>query len=87
MSTKVDRIDAAKRRVLAARTFVFDLRRLVFVNAARAVIPIEDVEDHDLEWLERWIAEIESVCPDWKQRAWNAAAAPSFPTVSSSRIS
>jgi hypothetical protein len=30
--------------------------RLVFVNAARAVIPIEDVEDHDLEWLERWIA-------------------------------
>ena len=69
MSTQVDRINAAKLRVLAARTFVFDPRRLVFVNAARAVIPIEDVEDHDLEWLERWIAETESVCPDWKHRA------------------
>jgi hypothetical protein len=26
-------------------------------------------EDHDLEWLERWIAETETVCPDWKHRA------------------
>jgi hypothetical protein len=24
-------------------------------------IPIEDVEDHDLEWLEKWIAETETV--------------------------
>jgi hypothetical protein len=30
MSTHLDRIDAAKPRVLAARTFVFDPRRLVF---------------------------------------------------------
>lgn len=52
MSTHLDRIDAAKLRVLAAHGFAFDPRRLAFVNAARAVIPIEDVEDHDLEWLE-----------------------------------
>jgi hypothetical protein len=30
-------------------------------SAARAAIPIEDVEDHDLEWLEKWIAETETV--------------------------
>jgi hypothetical protein len=60
MST-LDRIDAAKLRVLAAHGFAFDPRWLAFVNAARAVIPIEDVEDHDLEWLERRIAEIETV--------------------------
>ena len=59
MSTHLDRIDAAKLRVLAARTFVFDPRRLVFASPSRAVIPIEDVEDHDREWLEKWIAEIE----------------------------
>jgi hypothetical protein len=61
MSTHLDRIGPAKLRVLEARGFVFDPRRLVFVSAARAVIPIEDVEDHDLEWLEKWIAEIETV--------------------------
>jgi hypothetical protein len=60
MSTHLDRIDPAKLRVLAAHGFSFDPRRLAFVNAARAVIPIEDVEDHDLEWLERRIAEIET---------------------------
>jgi hypothetical protein len=60
MTTHLDRIDATKLRVLAARTFVFDPRQLAFVNAARTLIPIEDVEDHDLEWLERWIAEIET---------------------------
>ena len=60
MSTHLDRIDAAKRRVLAAHCFVFDPRRLVFASPSRAVIPIEDVEDHDLEWLERRIAEIET---------------------------
>jgi hypothetical protein len=31
------------------------------ISAARAAIPIEDVEDHDLEWLEKWIAETETV--------------------------
>jgi hypothetical protein len=59
MSTHLDRIDAAKRRVLAAHCFVFDPRRLVFASPSRAVIPIEDIEDHDREWLEKWIAEIE----------------------------
>jgi hypothetical protein len=61
MSTHLDRIDPAKLRVLEARGFVFDPRRLAFVNAARALIPIETVEDHDLEWLEERIAEIETV--------------------------
>jgi hypothetical protein len=40
MSTHLDRIDAAKRRVLAAHDFVFDPRRLAFINAMRPVIPI-----------------------------------------------
>jgi hypothetical protein len=31
------------------------------ISAARAAIPIEGVEDHDLEWLEKRIAEIETV--------------------------
>jgi hypothetical protein len=61
MSTHLDRIDAAKLRVLAAHCFVFDPRRLVFASPSRAVIPIEDVEDHDLEWLEKRIAESETV--------------------------
>jgi hypothetical protein len=61
MSTHLDRIDAAKLRILAAHGFVFDPRRLAFVSAARAVIPFETVEDHDLEWLEKWIAETETV--------------------------
>jgi hypothetical protein len=60
MSTHFDRIDPAKLRVLLAHGFAFDPRRLAFINAARAVIPIEDVEDHDLEWLEKWIAVIDS---------------------------
>ena len=61
MSTDLDRIDTAKLRILEAHGFVFDPRRLAFVSAARAVIPIEDVEDHDLEWLEKWIAVTETV--------------------------
>ena len=60
MTTHLDRIDAAKLRVLAAHGLVFDPRRLAFTNPARTVIPIEDVRDHDLEWLEKWIAEIET---------------------------
>ena len=60
MSKHLDRIDPAKLRILDTHGFVFDSRRLAFINTARAVIPIEDVEDHDLEWLEKWIAVIES---------------------------
>jgi hypothetical protein len=61
MSTHLDRINPAKLRVLEARGFVLDPRRRAFVNPARALIPIENVEDHDVEWLGKRIAEIEAV--------------------------
>jgi hypothetical protein len=60
MSKHLNRIDTAKLRVLLAHGFAFEPGRLAFINAARAVIPIEDVEAHDLEWLQERIAVIES---------------------------
>jgi hypothetical protein len=59
-NTHLNRIDTTKLRVLLAHRFAFDAERVAFINAARAVIPIEDVEDHDLEWLKERIAVIES---------------------------
>jgi hypothetical protein len=62
MSVHLDRIDRSCQAAGSrGAQLCFRSAAARLVNAARAVIPIEDVEDHDLEWLEKWIAETETV--------------------------